>query len=363
VNLGFISMETLFTRLIREQRGNHLRKTGLQGHKWVVVGMLVAILMLTTPIVAHANTGHGTGGDVDLGPQVPLTTQYSTTLNGNYVAAGTGMRGETSGTITATIPIGASLEKAFLIWGMMNIYETPTSDINTLTLNGETVTGTVSAVSGDLCWETDHYTAYFADVTGIAVSGSNSITNFPLTDPETGFLGEGASLILIYSNPGDPLTQVIINFGAQDFYSQTADTPTTFSFSPASGTAAQTTGIVADGQVFEESPLQNSMIFDGVTIDASTYYGADGDYWDTQTRTVTSYISAGATSATASAGSGVDEQDCIGWTGQVLSVAVGAPVTGVPEFGASSALVAALGVLAVSILVRVKKSLPAQQPS
>jgi len=325
--------------------------------KRVILSLFAVFLsfLMASAVPIHAASGQGSGSDGALGTQVPLTTQYSTTLHGNYVAAGVGLRDEDSGIITVTVPSGATIVKAFLIWGTMDYDGTPTQ--NGATLNGVAVTGTDEGDSGDLCWETNHYTVFLADVTGTAVSGANTIT---VPNPNENLLEDGASLVLIYSLTGAPSTQVILNAGAESFWGGYDEAPYTsdpsdFAFSSSSGAAAQTTYVVADAQIFTEyeSVSGDNALFNGVNFASNIFTGADGAYWDTYTADVTSNVGAGATSANTEVVSGGAGGDCIGYSAQVLSVAVGpAIIPGVPQFGLPAIFVAAMSMAGIALLRR-----------
>ncbi len=147
-----------------------------------------------------------------LGPQVPLTGVVDVTVKGDYVAAGVGMRNIGGGTINIALPAGSTIVQAFLYWAIIRPPGAPAA--NTGTLNGFGVTGALVGTSGDPCWPSfsagNFIDVYVDDVTGIALNGANILTGFPSflfgnqppqSAPAAFPLLEGASLVVIFSNP------------------------------------------------------------------------------------------------------------------------------------------------------------------
>lgn len=319
-------------------------------HTTYVLRLMVAgAAIVCAALAATASAGDVPPGgqdqfDVLLGPQVPLAQSYSQTLQGDYVAAGVGMRNIGGGTIAIALPAGSTIEKAFLYWSI--IRPAGPAAANTGTLNGAPVLGTLIGTSGSPCWLTsaDLIDNYRADVTAIAVDGANTLTGFPsgVTDnsppPSTivAPLLEGATLVIVFENPAFDLNTVVIRDGAQTFSNQAVSTPFGM-FTAAPGNvadqAAQTSYVVADGQARFPSDRAS---FNGLFVAgpgtglkaADAFDGADGivpvsasdGLWDTLNVDVSSFFTPGvATAATTDVDASLST-DCLTYVGQVLSV-------------------------------------------
>lgn len=253
---------------------------------------------------------------------------FNQSLKGDYVAKGIGMRNIGQGQIdlTGMIPLGSTIVKAFLYWSMMGPGASPSAE-----LNGHSITGTLIAHCGQCNWPgAIDENVFFADVTGIATDGVNKLTNFPSGVADNPPLLEGASLVLIYTNPTAPFKTIVINHGGVTIHKQSVST-TLSGFNAGNPIQAKTTYIVADGQLEwpNDQALFNKTIVAGPesvppnrTNDA--FPGADGNYWDALTVDVSSLILFGDTTATASvvAGSG---GDILTYIAQVFSVTANIP--------------------------------------
>jgi hypothetical protein len=270
-----------------------------------------------------------------IGTPVPLTQSFGATVQGNYVAAGVGLRGVGSGTIPITLPAGSAIVKAFLYWAVManNFTTTLASGV----FNGAAIGGTLLGSTADPCWPSeatpnpDLIFTFRADVTGLAAAGVNTVT---LSSGASGALPllEGASLVVVYSNPSfTSLRQVIIRDGAVSFLFP-PPVITTFSGFSAFGTPpqTQTTWIVADGQS-NLAGASNRIFVDGTEIANHVLrgFGPGTPYWDTRTDDISSFVPAGDTSVTLGIESNNDGTgslyDCLTWVAQVLSVPKNAP--------------------------------------
>ncbi|MEW6545546.1 MAG: hypothetical protein AB1446_01330 [Bacillota bacterium] len=283
-----------------------------------------------------------------IGPQQPLTQSFLVTLNGDYVAAGVGMRNLGSGQIAIDLPPYSSIVRALLYWSIIRQAAAGPAPAGGW-LNGQAITGTLIATTGSPGWPdlaeaeagTTLADVFRADVSEIAVAGSNFLTEFPsgLTDgtppqdaPRAFPLLNGASLVVIFSNPGFPLKTVIVNDGGQTVFGNTVST-TLQNFVATSPVQAKTTYIVSDGQarflsdsaLFEATAvagpgtgLKTADAFDGQ--DGLVFFPLDG-LWDTLTVDVSGFINPGDTSAvaaiTAGAGGG---SDWLTYVAQVFSV-------------------------------------------
>lgn len=224
------------------------------------------------------------------------------------------MRDNNAGNISIVLPVGSTITNAFLYWEALEDAGTLS---DTATFNGAIITGELISTSEDLCWARE-FTNYFrADVTGLAVEGDNPVEITP-GGAET--LLEGASLVVVYSNPTFPTKMIIINDGGVALIGTQAST--TFDGFLASNLPlqARTTYIVGDGQ----SAADVSAFFNGSEVGDpnNAFQGADGPLWDTLTIDVSSLVAPGDTTATAEINS---LGDCIGWIAQVFSVTLFLP--------------------------------------
>ncbi len=266
----------------------------------------------------------GSGGPTPVPTQRPLQTLETLTIQGDYVAAGVGLRGATSGTINISgIPAGSTIRRAYLLWGMLDNGESPS--LRTLSFNGTPITGVNIGSGPDTCWDRGSSHAYRANVTAL-VSGNGA---YALTGVASGanILAEGASLVVIYENPAEPSRFVQLLEGNL-VLSIRVNRPAAASmqltgFTAGSAPQARSTFIVGDGQ-----PFSDNAAFDGglaaITLQ-NPFDASDGQYWDTKTINVSSSLAPGATSATVSI---TTDEDCLMWVGQAFSVAAATGGTG-----------------------------------
>jgi hypothetical protein len=238
---------------------------------------------------------------------VPISPYFQTFQNGDYVADGVSLRANNSGTITITLPPSSTITNAFLYWEAMEDNDTLS---DTGSFNGNPIRGTLIATSGDLCWgrEVTHY--FRTDVTDIVSEGNNSV-QINLGGPET--LLEGASLVVIFSNPNFPTKNIMINDGGVALIGTSASTTFSGFFAQGVPLEARTTYIVGDGQEASDSAFFNGNLVAG----PDAFVGGDGPFWDTLTLDVSNLVSSGDTSATAEIRA---SSDCLGWIAQVFSV-------------------------------------------
>lgn len=265
----------------------------------------------------------GSGSGSFIGTPVPLTEAFRTEVNGDYVAAGVSMRGTGSGNIEISLPAGSQIERAFLYWSVMR--SSFTNALATGTFNATPITGTLIGTTGDPCWSRTAIHNFKADVTAFAVAGTNTLSDFATSATVAGSLLEGASLVVVYRNSGEPFREIVFREGAVSF---TLPPPvgTTFTSFTAAGTGTKTTFIVADGQ--RNVPGLNSRIFiDGTEIANHILNGADpppgSQFWDTETRNISSFVPSGDTDVTVAIESSSDDGfffDCLTWVAQVVSV-------------------------------------------
>ncbi len=276
-----------------------------------------------------------------LGTPVPLAEKFRFNVHGDYVAAGIGLRNTGSGPITISLPAGSTIVQAFLYWAVMD--NALSSTLTSGTFNGTAITGTLVGSTAPPCWLPTTIFTFRADVTTLVVNGTNQVSlasgvtgSSPgnvVPSPATAPLLEGASLVVVFSNPAVVLKTVIIQDGAVTFVFPPAVT-TTFSPFTATGSPPQatTTWIVADGQ--QNLPGANNRIFvNGVEIANHTLNGAGPgtQLWDTRTDNISAFVPAGTTSITFGIVSDNDgtgpNSDCLTWVAQVFSVTKGLSTT------------------------------------
>ena len=287
----------------------------------------VVVLFLTTAMVFAQTDGTNTAS-MGLTVQNMPSLAYSYIVQGDYVAAGVGMRNKGYGTINLAIPSGATIHRAFLYWAIMYDNAAPAG---TGIFNGNAITGTAIGTSVDPCWSAaSSIRAFYADVTAYTVSGANSLTNFEsgVTDGTYPWslttlpLLEGASLVIIFEHPQYDYNHVKIYEGCETFWGDTRNLSMgpirawTSGF-PADETA-HTSYIFSDGQVTGgtgDIAAYNSTNLLGPTPDA--FPGNDGYLWDTYNHNVSSMYPNGVlTPADASV---TAAGDCITWITQVVS--------------------------------------------
>ncbi|MDA4123466.1 MAG: hypothetical protein OK456_09835 [Thaumarchaeota archaeon] len=293
-------------------------------------------------------------------PALSSTALFAVSGDYTYVAAGAAMRDQGYGNITVNWT--GTLVKAYLIWGYIN---PTTAGLDTGTFNGQTITGAFQSTDVSPCWGGGNLTVFAADVTSLVNNGDNHLTGFPSgytngADPWSEYatpLDEGASLVVVYTPTTVVTNQVYIYTGT---YTEVTGGSLTsvFDHGATIATTATTTFIVADGQL-----PGNSASWNGVVIDTNAFPGSDarastqgwsyGNLWDTKTYSVTEAL--GSTSDNASIAGGGD--DCLTWAGQVLAFPSTASINGVPQFGGSSLVVAAVGMAAVVVLAKRKQAL------
>jgi hypothetical protein len=263
-----------------------------------------------------------------------LGPALNVTVAGDYVAAGVGLRGRRQASISlSAIPAGATVRYALLYWGMLDNREG--QSLNHLSFDGTPIMGARVGSGPDTCWNRMNSFVYRADVTPF-VTGNGTYT---LTGVAAGgsVLAQGASLVVLYERVGDPERTVILYDGDIVFTPLSRSSPSTTltGFLTASPTSAKTTFVVGDGQsAFSEVASFTGSA--GTVTFTDPFAGSDGDFWDTDTFSVSSQVGAASDVGTAAVGFRVD---CLMWTAQVFSVATNSPAT--PPTVASAAVVEA----------------------
>ncbi|MBI1927674.1 DUF3344 domain-containing protein [Candidatus Poribacteria bacterium] len=290
----------------------------------VLIALLGALIVgwLSVPPVEAQKGGVAKDSAGILSGSGSLNTAFTFNLNGGYIAAGDGIRGSGSGSITISgIPSGATVVKALLYWEVLGFIPRAKG-----VFNGYPIRGQIIGRDVDPCWGLRKITCFRADVTDfVPGNGTYTLSDFP----DSGDFGvapstEGASLVVVYGDSASPLRTIIINDGCATIGSSGASVTTSLGgFTASASPAAQITYIVGDGQFF--SVNEEFTLFNSTTIATDNFDGSDGELWDTDTFNVSSLVSSGDTSATA----GIRiEVDCLTWGAAVFAVSS----TGGPEF-------------------------------
>ncbi len=302
--------------------------------------LFAALLIATQAFAQNGGTSGGPSTNALYPPTTALAPFTGGTLQGDYVAAGVGMRNVGSGTINLSVPAGGTIVRAFLFWAI--IWD-GTPPPNTGMLNSTAIAGTLEGTSGSPCWGGTGINFYSANVTGIAVDGANSLTGFPsgLTNnaPPQGNavfpLLEGATLVFVFSHPMWDYNTIAIYTGANTFASQSVlynvGSYTGWTAGNPGDQLAQHTYVVADGQArfagggtaFNGTPTSGP----GTGIKTpDAFDGADGilpvfaldGLWDTHTLDVSSFFPNGVNTAANAEASA--QSDCLSWGTHVISV-------------------------------------------
>jgi hypothetical protein len=263
-----------------------------------------------------------------------LAQSLNITIQGDYTSAGIGLRGATQGNITiSALPAGATVQKAFLYWGMLDNGEDVT--LKQLAFNNNAIVGTRIGSGPDTCWGRTNSFTYRADVTPfVAGNGAYALTNVAIGG---NILAEGASLVVIYQLDGAPFKTVMLDdgnvaipMGAQSgtasFGGFTAGAPSpspqadslkprATGFNPV---VATTTFAVGDGQAqqFGQTPVSFTGNLGTLPI-TGLFSSNDGLYWDTDTINVSSVVGSGSSSGSATI---TVSGDCLLWSAQAFSV-------------------------------------------
>ncbi len=301
------------------------------GTNWTAISPSLGHAAIPGTTEFCANAHYSTLQAQDTTPALAKFQGFS--LQGGYVASGVGMRNRGFGHISvAGIPAGSTIYAAYLYWDILG--NTNDDTFSQGQINGQQITGQLVATGGVPCWDTTSNFAYRADVTSLVTgNGTYSLTDFASSttdgsDPwivgSSPPMMEGASLVIIYENSSSPPTTILIYEGAAEtgvegeLLEVTIDGFT----APNSTFSATTTFIGADGQVagkpgstFNENFLPTVAWYGSDPQDGPTFI--HGNLWDTMTTNVTSLISPGDTSATATVQGG---PDCMVWVAQVFSI-------------------------------------------
>lgn len=180
------------------------------------------------------------------------------------------------------LPPGSVVLKALLYWSAIGGTQP------SIKLDATAVAGTVIGVSGDTCWGLGDNTAYRADVTTlVSGNGTYSITGF--LSATSGPDSQGVSLVVIYRDPNDPVTNYVMLRDGEISLGETVATLMTTLTGPSVNTdftKAVLTTIASDGQ-----PAGDDLMVAGTTFgNGDAFPGADGAMWDDRIDDVTSLL-------------------------------------------------------------------------
>jgi hypothetical protein len=257
-----------------------------------------------------------------LAPYARGTVTTVNDLRGSFVAAGTALRGTGgSGVIVISgIPFGSTVKEAVLYWTILGDDPMP-AGADSIQLDTETFTGTLIGSTASPCQSMDRAYVFRADVTyWISGDGGYTVSNaLDSGNPSVGPVAEGASLVVLYSNP---------SLGNRDFAlvdgAALTDTPGTFASTTVTGfnastpvTGASAAFIVADG----EASLSDSTLVNGFVVGVNALNGSDApggvEYWDTDLYDVSAVMTGGSTSVPLAVAQG---DDCVVWAASPLAV-------------------------------------------
>lgn len=254
-----------------------------------------------------------------------------------FVAKGVGLAFTQPGTISFSVPVGATVKQVLLYWEGQSIDLSPDPADDTIRVEGIEVTGT--AIGGPtLFYQKDggnvSATAFRTDITSLNLvhAGANSLE---VADLNFSFANDGAGVLVVFDNGTTNTLQLRDgeDLAFRDFAPPLDGTvPQTFTFPAAAfNRTADLSMFFASvvGPLSGNGPHRPNSI--EITVGGGTVQGlsdplgsADGAEWDTKSLSV--QIPAGATSLTVQAfsrddlGSG-DLPASLAWIGSALSIA------------------------------------------
>jgi hypothetical protein len=246
-----------------------------------------------------------------------LVPFISTTLPGDYVASGVGLRGTTGGNITISgIPAGATIQNAYLYWGMLDDGED--ASLANLTFNSTPILGTRIGHGPDTCWGRTDSFSYRADVTPLVIGNGT----YSLSGVATGglILAEGGALVVIYNSGGTSFRTVMLSDGNVVLPAVSTGQALFSGFTATVPVSAKTTFMVGDGQGFGNPASFTGS--NGTATFINPFVASEGLYWDTLTFDVSPQVGTGPSPADAQI---TLASDCLLWPAQALSVSSAKP--------------------------------------
>ncbi len=267
--------------------------------------------------------------------------QSNTVSNTDYVSAGVGgLRNTASGTITLS-GVSGTVTKAYLYWhGVTN---STTDAGSTITINGNSASGTHLGYSSDNCWGHNNSQAYRADVTFLVTltgNGSYALTGFG--SPNLNL--NGASLIVFFNDGNPANNRDVVIFDGNDSnipFAGISGNPNApadpLGWNVALNGITYTSGTanlqlhVADGQVYPDDAL----ILNASTLDAgpAIFQGTsvpgvnngplnNGNLWDIKNYNITSFLSPGTNNLNLTTGVIFPGGDCLGLIVAIIDLPV-----------------------------------------
>jgi hypothetical protein len=244
----------------------------------------------------------------------PIVDQVLT--GGGLAAAGVGLAGRGTGPIStadivlADVPVGSTIVSATLYWMTIGGAQ------DTITLDGNDLTGTLVGQAGDTCWGLDPGNFFYsADVSSIvAGNGTFQVTNF--ASAAVGLDSQGATILVVYQDPADARENLVLVsegiIGAAVATETLANTLDGFTV-PAGADSATAVNIIGDGQTFTDFFFLNGAPVGGT----DPFPGADGEFWDTRVDDATAFIAEGLTAFTTTV---TIDSDCLAWAVNALVI-------------------------------------------
>jgi subtilisin len=226
----------------------------------------------------------------------------------NGIGLATRAGGPSSGSITLSgIPSGARVRKAYLYWMTIG------GPDPWITYFGIPIRGKLLGASEDTCWNVNQSgpnRVYRAELPVWAVPGNFS---YPIggVGGSDGVEGQGASLVVVYSQAGSPLTgRIHLRHGAMTVnqVGETMEHTFTGLSVPVAPTTAQLHVGVGDGQAFPDAPMQ---LAGAAVTGPDVFFGSDQPMWDDLDITLpTTLLPAGTRERTNTI---TATNDCLAW--------------------------------------------------
>ena len=229
---------------------------------------------------------------------VPLTSKFDQTGHYGIVAAGVGLRGKTSGTISIDVP--GTVVAAYLYWSG---YDIQTGGDNSVKFDGTAVTAD-QTYAGE--WFSYYYHfVYVKDITALGLVNIGSDT-YAVAELTLGVMNYGAGLLVVYEDMSLPTARIVILDGLDGFWfgwgSPVGPDSEVFSFdfNPASVDREANMFLFAGGTEHTDRPNEiymetgtgtkptNLVPPGGGALDGDyPLWASDGSAWDTYTQQVT----------------------------------------------------------------------------
>lgn len=260
------------------------------------------------------------------GDQTVFALVYQATLHGDVISSGVELRGSGTGVISLTgIPPGSTVERAWLYWSVL-LQTPPGNGVYFTTLTNaqgtHSVLGQLHDISGDPCWPNPlhHHATYIAVVDSLILGDGDYGVSFVdsgniLLPPSV----EGASLVVVYTNPSLPSRRIMIRGGDSGFYGPDGQLTIFRNFTASPFVvSARLTFIISDGQ----PGFADRLSFNGYSL---TGNDACQSFWEDRSFDVSTLMQPSAQSAIAAIEQVPGQYDCLVWIAAILSVSVDPP--------------------------------------